>query len=497
MAKKKVILFIIDSLHPNALEACISQGAAPALGFLANNGYYHNNCVSSFPTMTPVATSSIVTGHWPDQHLIPGFIWYNPGTKWFVNYGATWRAILKMGPEQILRNLLKNLNGEHLNCKIPTVYEKLGEHGLLSGSVNFFIHRARTGHKAKLPFLLRMASHFKISAREELGGPEILTLGELIQTSFNKPFRRLPVGPFNRFGFNDIFSGKIAANIIRDGKQPDFLLIYLPDNDKYSHVHGPLKSMPAIARADRQIRGVLEAFGSWEKALENNVIVVTGDHSQTTIGQESEHIINLDKILGRFRRLALRNRSDKGTELALCPNERMAIIYILKNRRQVLDAVVEILARDRRHTQIAWREKRNHYAVVQGGSEKRLRFWRSGPYSDIYGNSWGCTGDLSVVDAKLDGTGQLSFGEYPDAFKRLQSGLDSRRGTRIMLSAAPGYEYKAEGAPIHPGGGSHGSLEREDSSVPLIIAGSQADIANPRIIDIFPFILNNFEIASV
>jgi len=491
---KKVLLFIIDSLHPAALQESIAQGAAPALGFLAKNGYYHHDCISSFPSMTPVATSSIVTGMWPDQHQVPGFIWYDPQTKWFVNYGATIRAILKMGPEQILRNLLMNLNGEHLSKKTPTVYEKLGEHGLITGSVNFFIHRARKGYKARLPFLLRMASKFRISQGEELGGPDILTLGELIQPSFTKPFRRLPIGPFNRFGFNDIFSGKIAANIIRDGKQPDFLLIYLPDNDKYSHVHGPLNSIPAIARADRQIRGVLESFGSWERALEENVVVVTGDHSQSTIGLGSEHIINLDKILGRFRRLALRNRSDKRTELALCPNERMAIIYILKNRRQVLDGVVEILKHDRRHTQIAWRENRNSYRVLQGGSGKSLTFWRVGPYRDIYGNTWGFEGDPSVLDARVEGEDRLVFCDYPDAFKRLQTALDTRRGTRIMLSAAPGYEYKSEGSPIHPGGGSHGSLEREDSSVPLIIAGTQTDIVHPRIIDIFPFILNNFQI---
>ncbi|HWJ02484.1 MAG TPA: alkaline phosphatase family protein [Verrucomicrobiae bacterium] len=492
---KKVILFIIDSLHPAALEAGFALGTAPAMSFLAQNGHYHNDCVSSFPTMTPVATSSIVTGMWPDKHHVPGFIWYNPSTKWFVNYGATWHAILKMGPDQILKNILKNLNAEHLNPKVPTVYEKLGEHGLLSGVINFFIHRAKLQHQAKVPFLLRMLSHFKFYD-ENVGGPEILTLGELLQPSFTKPFRKLPVGPLNRFGFNDIFSGKIAANIIAEGKQPDFLLVYLPDNDKYSHVRGPLQSLPAIARADRQIRGVLDALGPWNQALEDNVFIVMGDHSQTTIGKNPENIIDLDKVLGKFQRLALRNRSDENTELALCPNERMAIIYILKNKRQVLEDVAGVLAADPRHTQIAWREKRNCYKVIQGGSQRVLSFWRKGPHADIHGNMWGYEGELGVMDAKLDGQGNLVFGDYPDAFCRLQSALDSRQGTRIILSAAPGYEYKAEGAPIHPGGGSHGSLEKEDSHVPLIIAGTPKNIANPRIIDIFPFVLDNFEIVN-
>ncbi len=490
---KKVVLFIIDSLHPKALEQSMALGYAPAMNYLARQGFYHSNCVSSFPTMTQVATSSIVTGMWPDKHLVPGLIWYNPTTKWFVNYGATWQAILKMGPDQILKNLLKNLNGEHLNRKIPTVYEKLGENGLLSGSINFFIHRAKKQHQAEVPFLLRIASHFKFY-RENLGGPELLALGDLIQPNFTKPFARFPVGPLNRFGFNDIFSGRLAAQIIRDEKQPDFLLVYLPDNDKYSHVHGPLNSMPSIARADKQIKSVLDAFGSWEKALEENIIIIAGDHSQTSVGSDSSCIIDLDKILAKFRRLALRNRSDERTELALCPNERMASIYILKNKSQLLDQVVEILAKDSRHSQIAWREKRRYYKVIQGGCQRELAFWPNGPQVDVYGMTWGFDGDLSVLDAEVDSQGKISFGRFPDAFSRLQSALDARRGVRIIVSAAPGFEYKAEGAAIHPGGGSHGSLEQEDSLVPLIIAGNEQGITNPRIIDIFPFIMHNFGI---
>ncbi|MDA8442595.1 MAG: alkaline phosphatase family protein [Peptococcaceae bacterium] len=490
---KKVVLFIIDSLHPAALQQILRDGNAPALQFLAANGALHLDCVSSFPTMTPVATSSIVTGMWPDKHLVPGFIWYNPATKWFVNYGATIRAIFKMGPEQIMRNLLHNLNGEHLSAKVPTLYEKLREHGLSSGSVNFFIHRAKNQYQADIPLLLRIVSHFKLY-KEKIAGPEILSLGTLVRPSFTKPFRRLPLGPFNRFGFNDIFSGYIAANIIKEGRQPDFLLVYLPDNDKYSHVHGPAQSLPSLGRADRQIKGVLDAFGSWQRALQENIFIVMGDHAQTGIGTRPEHIINLDKTCAKFRRLALRNRTDERTELAVCPNERMAMIYVLKDKRRVITELVETLAADKRHTQVAWRDQFNRYKVVQGGNGKELTFWRKGPATDVYGDTWGFNGDLSVVDAKLDSAGGIGYGEYPDALRRLQSALDARQGTRIILSASPGYEYKAEGAPIHPGGGSHGSLHQEDSHVPLIIAGSDRDISNPRIIDIYPFILEAFNI---
>ncbi|MHB8073837.1 hypothetical protein [Desulfosporosinus fructosivorans] len=62
----------------------------------------------------------------------------------------------------------------------------------------------------------------------------------------------------------------------------------------------------------------------------------------------------------------------------------------------------------------------------------------------------------------------------------------------MVVSAASGYEYLAVGGPIHSGGGSHGSLEEEDSTVPMIVAGMQAKLDDPRIIDLFPMILGHF-----
>lgn len=78
---KKVILFVVDSLHPAVLGRILSEGNAPAFRFLVKHGTYIDRVVSSFPTMTPVATSSMITGTWPDRHGVPGFIWYNQQIK--------------------------------------------------------------------------------------------------------------------------------------------------------------------------------------------------------------------------------------------------------------------------------------------------------------------------------------------------------------------------------------------------------------------------------
>lgn len=490
---KKVILFVIDSLHPVVLRRLLSEGNAPALRFLAKNGKYLDRVISSFPTMTPVATSSIITGQWPDRHLVPGFIWYNEEIRRIVDYGATWQSVLKIGPEKVIRNLLKRLNEEHLNPETLTLYEKLEAKGYRTGNINFFMYRATHSYLSKLPFLVALATHFRLY-KEKLSGPSLLTLGEVFHPPFLGRALSYPRGVFHRFGFNDVYSGKIAAQIIREGKQPDFLVIYLPDNDKYSHQRGPLRSGPSIERADQQVAMVLDAFHSWEKALDDNVVIVTGDHSQTTVGLGSEYLIDLDRTLRSFKRLKATEEAAEDKEIAICPNERMAFIYLLQREEEILPEIIGLLGKDPRNAQIAWRVRENQYGVIQGGTEKQLFFSPKGSLQDEYGQYWSFEGNLSVVDARVTEEQKIEFGKFPDAFSRLISALEARRGTRVVVSAASGYEYFAEGAPIHPGGGSHGSLEEEDSTVPMIITGMTNPLEHPRIIDLFPMILGHFEI---
>lgn len=489
---KKVILFVIDSLHPVMLGRVLSEGNAPALKFLARNGKYWEKVISSFPTMTPVATSSIMTGLWPDRHLVPGFIWYNEKSGRIVDYGATWQTVLKLGPEKIIRNLLQKLNQEHLNPHIPTLHETLEENGFHTGNINFFIHRAAHPYLAKLPVFISLATRFQLY-REKVMGPRFLTLGEMIHPPYSGGWLNYSKGALNRYGFNDAFSGKVAEQLIREGKQPDFLVVYLPDNDKYSHVYGPLRTGPSIEHADEQIAMVLDALGSWEKAIEENVFIVTGDHAQSTVGLSNEYQIDLDRVLRGFKRLKATEQVDENKEIVICPNERMAFIYILQRKSQILPEVVGILAKDERNAQIAWRARKNAYCVLQGGTGKKLLFSRRGPYKDAYDQTWNFEGDLDVVDAYLAGQ-TLEFGDYPDAFTRLASALEGRKGSRVVVSARSGYEYFGEGAPIHPGGGSHGSLEQEDSTVPMIIAGASPQIDHPRIIDLFSVVLEHFQI---
>ncbi|GAW93930.1 alkaline phosphatase family protein [Calderihabitans maritimus] len=493
MTAQKVILCIVDSFHPEALTRCLEKGSVPAFEFLIKSGFYHRDCVSVFPTMTPTASSSIATGLGVDRHRVPGFIWFNYPERRYINYGATPTAVFKIGPANVIHELLYNLNEKHLSGHVNTVFEILEENGISTASINFFIYRGRKEHPVHIPKFLRISTFNRVRAKRVLG-PRELVIGSLCRP------RLLAQGigtekevlPWKKFGVNDGYSGWAASQLIRKGRQPDFMIVYFPDTDRYSHVHGPLESGPSIERVDRELQRILNSFRSWDEAMDKTVFIVAGDHSQTLIGRSKHNMINLPRILKKYRLLGMRERQVEERDLAICPNERMASVEILHRDPELLEEIAYLLARDERISQVMWK-KRDEYIVMQGGSGKILSFRPGGPLRDAYGRRWKVEGNLDVIDASCRGE-EIIYREYPDALERIRAALEVFPGRRILLSALPGYEFSGESAPLHPGGGSHGSLHKEDSTVPLIIAGSSEDLSNPRIVDFVPYILKHFGI---
>lgn len=489
---KKVILIVIDSFIPDTLRTCLTEEVVPGIEYLVKKGRLHYDCVSVFPTMTPTATASVATGVYPDRHGIPGFIWYHREKKRIINYGATALAILKAGFKTVLKDILCSLNGEHLSREVKTVHEILEDHGLSSANINFYIFRGRHQFNVKLPWWARLLNGLRVCTR--ILGPSISIVGQLVPPDFPcKGALKKPGGIFRKFGVNDEFAGTVAYHLIQQGRQPDLTVVYLPDMDGYTHCHHIKDTAPAVIRADRQVQKILNAFGSWQEAVKNNIFIVLGDHSQSLVGNNRHNIINLSKVLSRFRQIKLGRRDDGNNHLAVCPNERMAHIYVLQDFFNVRNQVIGILSLEKGIDQVMWSESapgKTLYQAARGGSRHTLTFSRGGSVFDPYGISWHITGDLTVVDARIEND-LLVYGEYPDALNVMASLMSSEHCGDIIITARPGFEFDGEAAPIHPGKGSHGSFHRNDICVPLIISGG--DIGdNPRLVDVVPFILKNF-----
>ena len=65
----------------------------------------------------------------------------------------------------------------------------------------------------------------------------------------------------------------------------------------------------------------------------------------------------------------------------------------------------------------------------------------------------------------------MTSDEYPDALGRLWSAVSCPHAGDVLVSPVPGYEFVDWGGSDHVGGGSHGSLQRDDSEGVLLVAG--------------------------
>ncbi|GAW30132.1 alkaline phosphatase family protein [Carboxydocella sp. ULO1] len=497
--QKKVILIIIDSLNPAVVRDCLEQGMVPGLEFLVRRGRIFYDCVSVFPTMTPTCTSSIVTGTYPDLHQVPGFVWFSRWEKRMINYGASFTAIWKLGLPTVMQDLIFNLNGRQLSRRIKTVYELLEDQGLTTAAINFYIFRGRQVFETRIPWLINLLTRFRLAGR--LMGPSLLVLGEICRPArlFKDDEFWAPAGPLNKFGVNDEFSGTVTSYLISHGHQPPLMLVYLPDNDGYCHRHDPLTAYESLMRADRQICKILDAYPSWEQALAETVFIVTGDHSQSRILNSPVAIIDLPALLAPLKQVPLgRKLALPGKDIAIAPNERAAHIYILRRkplkRARVMQKLLELLEGDSRIDLILWKEEWQGMTKfwIKNGN-RALWFVKGGTGRDLYGNSWHWEGDLSAIDARVEGQ-YLKFGQYPDAFRRISALLRSRNAGDVVITAAPGYEFGGLGSPLHLGFGSHGSLHAVDSLVPLIVCGAEWQKEHPRLVDLVPWLLKYFGI---
>jgi hypothetical protein len=122
----------------------------------------------------------------------------------------------------------------------------------------------------------------------------------------------------------------------------------------------------------------------------------------------------------------------------------------------------------------AWREDA-HAVVRRDGRE--LRFRPGGLRPDMRGGRWEIEGEPATL--ALAGDHAIASETYPNALERVWQILTCVNAGDVVVSAAPGFEFRDSGGASHLGGGSHGSLHAVDSLVPLAAVGLEHDPALP------------------
>jgi hypothetical protein len=82
---------------------------------------------------------------------------------------------------------------------------------------------------------------------------------------------------------------------------------------------------------------------------------------------------------------------------------------------------------------------------------------------------------------------------YPDALGRVWSALSCPHAGDVLASAEAGYEFVDWGGADHVGGGSHGSLHRDDSEGVLLLCGlDPPEREQWSLTDVTPLVLQHF-----
>ncbi len=485
MAARKLVLTYVDSLRTDMLERAVGEGRAPTFGALLDRGVLIPDCVSSFPSVTPVACAELVTGVAADQHWISGMNWFHRLEQRYVEYGSSLDATRTVGVFRALYDLVYNMNLAHLSPEVETLFERLDDAGLRTACTPFLIYRGRHRHQVSLDGLLRRAvDTTRLKFRHHTWGPAELFYGELYAS------REVPCKPSSIPGSRDGYSACCAVELER-GDNYDFLLFSLPDNDNYSHRFGPEASVESIAKADHCFAKLVEAGGGLDQFLDDHALILVADHAQTPV---SRGLPLADLLAREWTVLAPSDDKPELAQLAVSPTGRAAHIYLLPGdgERANPDDVRQRLTDTEGVDLVCWREGQE--AVVERNGD-RLRFRPGGPLTDLRGRSWDIVGESAVLDGSTD-AGVFHSEEYPDALARVFAAVKAPQAGDFVVSLTPGYEAVDWGGVSHAGGGSHGSLHAGDSLGPLLFVGCGPDDPGERqqwtLSDVAPVVLEHF-----
>jgi Type I phosphodiesterase / nucleotide pyrophosphatase len=502
-ARKKLVLTYVDSLRTDMLERAVEEGRAPTFGALLERGVLVTDCVSSFPSVTPVACSEIVTGVGADRHWISGMNWYHRLERRYVEYGSSLEATRAFGVFRALYDLVYNMNLGHLSPQVETVFESLEDAGARTACTPFLIYRGRQRHEVSLDGLLRRAVDVsKLKFHHHTWGPTDLFYGDLYAS------REVPCRSTSIPGNRDAYAACCAAELLRE-KLFDFLLLSLPDNDNYSHRHGPEATVESIAKADACFATFAEEAGGLEEFLADHAVILLADHAQTPVhrGLPLAELLSSDWSV-----LQPSEERPERAQLAVSPSGRAAHVYLLPGegeqaepaavaaRLSVIEGIDLVCRLEGEDGLPLPREAPGmpaaggEWAVVERG-DAALRFRPGGEVEDLRGGGWELEGELAAVEASVE-EGRLSSESYPDPLARVWSALTAPHSGDFVVSLQTGFEAVDWGGVSHAGGGSHGALHAGDSLGPLLFVGCGPESAQEReqwtLRDVAPVVLEHF-----
>ncbi len=478
---KKVLLTVVDALSSDVVAAELAANRLPTLRKLVSVGALVDSCTSIFPSITPAATASLVTGRYPLDHGIAGAFWYDEAKDDVAYYGDDFWSIMNKGIGRYFNDFLRKLNYDRLRTE--TIFETVENAGRTAACINYLWFRGQVEHQVSVPLLLKLLPGVPFS--EVVHGPSTLFLGDFVQSADSEELEEVGAegGVFHRYGFEDSATASCLFQLASKGL-PDFTLAYFPDNDFDSHERGRMKAAETLREFDEQLGKIIGIWPSINAFLNEVAVVIVGDHSQSDlVADEKLRRISLEQVLNGYRLTAAGKQPTEEDQLVVCPNMRAAQVYYqLSDLNKA--GLVEQLLEEPRVDQVMWRHQAadgKQVFSVATSDRGQIEFQRSDENAadakDLYGNFWSWQGSLETIDGNVSTLGTVEFDQYPNAFERIEGGFCDEAGS-LWITARPGYEFALSDTEIHQAS-SHGSLHVLDSTSPMITAGIPKDIPLP------------------
>lgn len=243
---------------------------------------------------------------------------------------------------------------------------------------------------------------------------------------------------------------KDTAFLISQKKLPDVTITYFPENDNLAHRKGPTQ-LEGIEKADQALQTVLNAYGSWEQAVNNAIWVVMGDSAQSAVYDDRQvAAVDLKSLLNHYRIAKLNQPVRSDDQIVIAANERMAYIYAISDNVE-LSNVAKLLQHEDKLDIIAMKDGKNNIHVTKGKKGKLFSYHPGGKFIDEYGQSWTLSGEEDLVDITVNNN-RIQYGKYPDVLARLHGAMNSHEGRYVVVTVQPGYELVGESSPTHIGG---------------------------------------------
>lgn len=457
--KKRVLFYLVDGARMDVLSELISRGELPNLKKIVDEGTLRK-ATTCLPSTTGPAYLPFLTGHFPGTMNITGIRWFDK--KEFKRSRINKYAMRSYcGPEAAWFNT-------DMAAEKNTLFELLGE------SYNVFNMVTR-------------------GVKDEY---DLTKKGKgLLYTKAHFLKRHHPV---DKMGHARIME------MLHKGNDFDFLFAVFPSVDWDSHYYDirDSRTIEAYKIADDslgEVREFLERKGWWQ----NTLFLLTSDHGLTpshTHLDLGDWFTNHD--LKSVSYPVIWRRKPKSA--VMISGNSFGSVHLLNHQGDHVlreKEIIKYLGQDRLISLL------NEEAVdfVAYRSEKEGRCWiqnRKGKaLVEKIGNNYGyimSEGDpLNLgrdfhTSSHRDALEATFHSDYPDAFVQITQLLKSRRAGDIIVSAKKGYDLRDFWEfPEHKG--SHGSLDTEHISVPLLYNQKNWAEHSARTADLFNTILKWME----